>query len=101
MPSKKIEKLMKRVHDIYGTNIIKLYGTPSDEIHGTGFVIKGVPATFSVQTQEGQLPTDQYDVQIESNPPGDYVYTDVVSLEAFIALVEKICGPEKDWPINR
>jgi hypothetical protein len=100
MPSKEIEKLLKRIHEIYGRNTIRPYGTSSDEIHGTGFVIKSVPATFSVHTQEGQLPPDQYDVQIESIPPGDYVYTDVVKLEAFIDLVEKICGPEINWPNN-
>ncbi len=82
------------------SNMIKPYGTSPDEINGTGFVITGVPATFSVHTQDGHLPPDQYDVQIESNPPGEYVYTNVVNLEAFIDLAEKICGPKEGWPIN-
>jgi hypothetical protein len=38
------------------------------------------------------------DIQIESYPPGDYLYTDVMSVEDFLALIEKYRRPAVHWP---
>ena len=73
------------------------YGGDAEDGYGTGFTLKA-PVTFSVHTREGTLPPGTYDVRIESNPPGDYIYTDVVSLETFLTIVAKLHGPEEHWP---
>lgn len=73
---------------MYGPDKVRPYGTDPSEEHGTGFTIAGIPATFSVHTQEGRLPPGMYDVQIESMPPGDYVWSEVVSLPRFLELIE-------------
>lgn len=64
------------------------YGTSEDEEQGTGFRLKGIEASFSVLCLD-DTPTGSYDIQIESYPPGDYVYTDTVNLADFLSLLEK------------
>jgi len=98
MTSKSISILLEKIKTIYGETKIQPYGTSPNEEHGTGFRIENVPATFSLLTLDGTLPDGKYDIQIESYPPGDYVYTDKVDLNEFLSLVEKICGPESEWP---
>ena len=98
MTSKSVDILLNAIKSVYGKAKIHPYGTSPEEEHGTGFRIKGVPATFSVLTLEGSLPEGRYDIQIESYPPGEYVYADEVDLNEFLLLVEKICGPESNWP---
>ena len=97
MRSRKIQKLIDVVETVYGS--VTLYGSDPSEVHGTCFKIPGVRATFSVHTQEGNLPSDQYDIQIEGVPPGDYIYTSVVSLDTFLKLIERVRGPENQWPL--
>lgn len=69
-----------------------------DEEHGTYFKLTGIPATFSVYTREGTLPAGYFDIQIEGVPPGDYLYTDVVSGATLLELVNRLRGPESQWP---
>ncbi|MBR7801721.1 hypothetical protein [Undibacterium fentianense] len=86
MRSHEIQKLIDAVELEYGTII--LYGSIAKEEHGTCFMIKDVHATFSVNTNDGELPSGQYDIQIESQPAGDYIYTAAVSLDSFLGLVK-------------
>ena len=98
MKSPQILALMARVENIYGGQNVHSYGSNEDEQHGAGFLLSGVPATFSVHTQDGSLADGMYDIQIESNPPGDYIYSDVVPMARFLELVDRICGPKDQWP---
>ena len=83
----------------YGESYVP-YGTSDEEVEGTGFRIAGIEATFSAlclaETLEGK-----YDIQIESYPPGDYLYNDVLDLGAFMSLIEQFRAPLNDWPINK
>lgn len=94
MPSLEIQNLIYAVENDYGP--VFLYDDAGE--HDVCFIMIGIPATFSVHTQEGTLPVGQYDIQIESRPPGEYIYTSVVSLEAFLRLVLRLQGPEEQWP---
>lgn len=96
MRSSAIQKLIESVQAQHGS--VTLYGSQPSEEHGTCFTIAGIPATFSVHTQEGKLPTGQYDIQIEGMPPGDYVYTAAVSFDTFLRLIRRLRGPQNQWP---
>lgn len=98
MRSLEIQKLIRRVEPLYGP--ISLYGSSPEEEHGTCFTIKGIPATFSVHTQDGTLPPGQYDVQIEGIPPGDYVYPEILFADSFLRIIQKFNGPEDEWPLS-
>jgi hypothetical protein len=71
----------------YGETYVP-YGTSENEEQGTGFRITGIDATFSALCL-ADTPTGFYDFQIESYPPGDYVYTDEVNLADILSLVGK------------
>ena len=96
MRSQEIQKLIDAVESLHGP--VELYGSDPSEEHGTCFTIAGVPATFSVITLEGRLPSGRYDVQIEGSPPGDYIYISEVSLDEFLELVARMGGPQERWP---
>lgn len=96
MLNREMQRLVEEVEAKCGR--VRSYTGDSDDGNGTSFIIPGTPATFSVHTQEGALPPGQYDIQIESIPPGDYVFTSVVSLARFLELVEKVRGPLEQWP---
>jgi hypothetical protein len=98
MKSKPIELLLHSVRDVYGPSSVRPCADSDDDQFGTSFTVIGIEATFSVLTREGTLPDGHYDIQIESYPPGDYIYTDVVSLRTFMELLRSIAGPTKDWP---
>ncbi|XXX73572.1 hypothetical protein WMF30_38610 [Sorangium sp. So ce134] len=87
------------MNETYGAEAVSLYGSSEDEEHGTCFIIAGIGATFSVLTLEGALPDGHYDVQVESIPPGDYVYATEVDLDGFMRLVAQIAGPPDTWPV--
>jgi hypothetical protein len=93
-----IERLLQAVYAEFGQSVIRPYGTYPAEQYGTGFQIAGVQPTFSALTLDGSLPEGQYDIQIESYPPGDYLYTDIVALDQFIELVRLTSGPQAFWP---
>jgi hypothetical protein len=96
MRSHEIQKLIDAVEVEYGT--VTLYGSTVREEHGTCFKIKDVHATFSVNTNDGELPSDHYDIQIESQPAGDYIYTATVSLDGFLVLVKMMLDSMDKWP---
>lgn len=99
MTSPDIRNLLSRVHDQYGGQHVRPYGTNTQEEHGTAFTIDGVPATFSIHTHGGELPSGTYDIQIESLPPGYNIYTAIVGLERFMDIVTQIAGPLDGWPV--
>ena len=74
------------------------YGSDPQEEHGIGFTIEGMGAVFSAITQNGTLPPDHYDIQIESMSPGEYLYTTNVSLQELLHLVDVFLGPQSEWP---
>ena len=96
MRSSTIQKLITAVKSTYGP--VTPYGSETGEEHGAGFRIAGIPAIFSVHTQEGELPPDEYDVQIESFPPGDYLYISITMLQGILDLIAKLQRPEEEWP---
>lgn len=96
MRSQEIQKLIDAVEAVHGP--VTLWGSDALEEHGTCFKIVGIAATFSIHTQDGKLPLGQYDVQIEGVPPGDYIYTSIVSLDILIKLVARMQGSEDQWP---
>lgn len=96
MKSPAIRELIARVSATVAPAAVSAYGTGDEETHGLGFTISGVPATFSVHTHDGNLPARMYDIQIESSPPGDYVYTSVVELDDLLLLVSRVAAG--DWP---
>ena len=96
MRSPEIQTLIDEVENRYGT--VTLYGSDPSENHGMCFIIGGVPATFSVHTQDGKLRSGDYDIQIEGSPPGEYIFSSVVSLATFLELIERVRGPEEQWP---
>lgn len=95
MRSKKIQKLIEIVSKAYGN--VELYGSTVEEEHGTCFKLAGIPAIFSLHTQDGELESS-YDVQIEGIPAGNYVYTTEVSLEGLMDLLKKYELHESQWP---
>jgi hypothetical protein len=97
MRSDEIQKLIDAVQAAHG--VVSLYGSDPSEEHGTCFRLMDIPATFSVHTQEGTLPSGHYDIQIEGMPPGDYIYTSVVSLDAFLKLIMRVLAPQEKWPV--
>jgi hypothetical protein len=94
--SQEIQKLVNAVERAYGP--VTLYGSDPSEEHGTCFKIAGIPATFSVHTQDGRLHPGNYDVQIEGVPAGDFLYASVLSLDTFLELAARMRGPEAQWP---
>lgn len=95
MADHSVEVLLVALRSRYGDRLIP-YGTSAGEEHGTGFRLRDVPATFSVLTLDGTLPYRRFDVQIESYPPGDYVWADEYNLDEFLKVVANV---ERDvWP---
>jgi hypothetical protein len=92
-----IAVLIEAVRSRYGASYVP-YGTSDEEQNGTGFRIEDIPATFSALCSE-DTPRGQYDIQIESYPPGDYIYADIVTLDQLLSLVEQFREPES-WPTN-
>ena len=101
MQSPSLRQLSERVEQLFGaTSVVSTGSSDNAPEHLTCIRILGIPATFSVHTQDGMLPSGQYDVQIEGVPPGDYVYTDIVSLNEFMRLVAQFAGPIDTWPVQ-
>lgn len=53
---------------------------------------------FSVLTLDGTLEEDRFDVQIESMPPGDYIFTGEVTLGELLKLLDVCARPVSDSP---
>ncbi len=91
-----IVELVTKLKRIYGELYVP-YGTSDEEEEGTGFRISGIEATFSALCLEG-TPEGMYDIQIESYPPGDYLYNVVINLDGFLSLIEKYRAHTDVWP---
>lgn len=96
---KSIKKLVDILKNKYGTENLTPYGTssleeenrdPEEDPHGIGFLIKGVQATFSVHTEEGILLDGVYNVQIESDPPGEELFTGILTLNELLLFIQRI-----------
>jgi len=97
MRSREIQRLINAVEQVHGS--IKLYGSNEQEEEGTCFIIQGIPATFSVLSLEGALPSDRFDIQIEEHPPDRYLYNlELCSIDKFVEIIERFKSPKKDWP---
>lgn len=95
----KIVELIAKLKRVFGESYVP-YGTSDEEERGTGFRIAGIEATFSALCLE-ETPKGMYDIQIESYPPGDYIYNDIIDLDSFLALIEKYRAPLNAWPVNK
>ncbi len=93
-----ITALIEALRTSYGASFAP-YGTSDEEENGTGFRIRDIAATFSAACPEN-TPPGHYDVQIESYPPGDYIYTDIMCLGDLLRLVEKYRQPVENWPVT-
>jgi len=101
MKSSSIETLLGRVRAALGADGILPYADSPDDPHGTCFLLNGVPAMFSVLTNEGSLPEGQYDIQVEDYPLMDYLYMDVVTLDRFMEVLSIVSTrPKAEWPVN-
>ncbi|EGM70789.1 hypothetical protein [Shewanella sp. HN-41] len=87
--------LIRRLKERYGEKY-ELYGSSENEQEGTGFRINNIPATFSVLCF-GDIPIGRYDFQIESYPPGDYLYTGEKNLSGLLELIERYREPMDEW----
>jgi len=96
MRSTQIQNLIAQVEKIYGP--ITLYGSQEDEQLGTCFFLENISATFSVLTLDGKMPKDTFSIQVEGRPPGDYIYTDDLSLDDFLKIISIYKKPNDDWP---
>lgn len=97
MKRPEVVELIARLKQKYCKSYVP-YGTSDEEEEGTGFRIAGIEATFSAMCMD--TPEKMYDIQIESYPPGNYLYNDLVNLDDFLALIEKYREPSHAWPIN-
>ena len=93
-----IAELIAALEETYGGSYLP-YGTSEQEENGTGFRIVGIEATFSVVCLY-DTPTGKFDVQIESFPPGDYLFNDVLNLKQLMSLIETYRAPFSAWPIS-
>ena len=95
-----IARLLAELTRRYQTHL-RPYGSSfleAAEAHGFGFTVDGIEAIFSAITRAGTMPANRFDVQIESSPPGEYIYTAEVRLEEVVALVERFRTPMPEWP---
>jgi hypothetical protein len=96
MPDASIQALVSQLRAIYGDDALSFSVSPDSDGHHLSFRLKKVPASFSVLTLDGSLPFGVYDVQIEGEPPGDYVLAEELSLEDLVAVVARFAAGE--WP---
>src|SRR5262245_11505610 len=97
MPDASMTGLVASLRSRYGDRRHP-YGSTFEEEHGFGFTIDGIRAVFSAITLDGTLPPDRYDIQVESSPPGDYIYHAQVGLQELLSLITVFAGPESNWP---
>ncbi|WP_254507277.1 hypothetical protein [Anatilimnocola floriformis] len=89
MADPSIETLLTELRRRYADRLIS-YGTSPLEEDGTGFRLQGVPAVFSALTIDGTLPSGRFDVQIESYPPGDYVFNEEYEFDALLEAIADV-----------
>lgn len=94
-----IAALNAALKETYGGSCIP-YGTSEDEEAGTGFRVVGIDATFSAVCLD-DTPKGKLDIQVESFPPGEYLFNDVLDLKQFMSLIEAYRAPFSAWPVKR
>lgn len=68
-------------------------------IIGICILINDIPATFSIITFDGNLPLNVFSIQIQDNPPDDYLFVnDSVSLENLLILLRRFTANIGEWP---
>ena len=100
MHSPAVENVIAAVRRVHGSDRVRYYGSDPSEEHGVCFKIAGIAASISVHTQGGDLADGLYDVQVEGEPPGEYVYVSVMSLSDLMTLIEQLRLPTAEWPLN-
>lgn len=95
MKNKHIEKLIRHLIQIYGKRY-NPWATSEDIKEETGFKLSGIDVSFSVII--GNDEENMYSIQIESSPPGDYLYCNEVNFEQLIELIKIFEGPSSSWP---
>lgn len=87
--------LRSQLHERYGEHY-RPYGGAADE-QSIAFRLAGIAATFSVisELSDGKV---QYDIQVESYPPGEYLYNTITDAERLLILLQKYQQPSYDWP---
>jgi len=95
MHSSEIACLIRAVSERYDG--FEYYGSSPQELHGVGFKLKGIPASFSAHSEYGGL-KDCYNIQVEGVPPGNYAYADEVSLDDFLELISRYRQSPEEWP---
>jgi len=92
-----IRDLLLLVEERFGHDQVALLS--ESDPHSLWFRLNSVAATISIHTQEGSLPPTILDVQVEGLPPGEYLLTDVVSVQTLFAFICRIASsPEEKWP---
>jgi hypothetical protein len=96
--TEEIEELLNALREAHGAHTIEPYGD-WDDPRSVGFKIRGIPATFSV-ISEDRLPERHYNIQIESHPQDfGYLYHErAVSLWGFLDLLRLMSGRRENWP---
>lgn len=97
MKNGSINALLERLDKSFGEGFIVQNRNSAEEVHGAYFRLNGIPVSVSVLTDDGRLPFGRYDIQIESVPPGDYVFCDEVALDEFVGLIERFTNPPDTW----
>jgi hypothetical protein len=102
MPDPSIRQLLSELCKTYPDAITPYGGAfeHAEDEHGLGWRLEGAPVTFSAITLDSTLPAETYDVQIESDPPGEYLFIGRYSLAELRQLVGRYFGPEAEWPTN-
>jgi hypothetical protein len=95
MKNPAIVQLLASLETRYGKKVTP-YGTSEKEETGTGFRVEGIEATFSAILLP-DTPTGYYDIQIESYPPGAYIYQDEVMLGDFLDMIEEYRREASSW----
>ena len=97
MRNKNVQKLIDAVESLYGP--VSLYGSNELEENETCFIVEHIKVTFSVIMNTQNLETVTFSIQIEGQPPGDYLYAlDECSQENFLQLVKNYKKPMEQWP---
>jgi len=99
MADPSVQMLLTALQDQYGERILPYGGDFHEGAHGIGFRLDGVAATFSAITLDGSLPFGRFDVQIESYPPGEYVWADEYELSEFLRVVANVARGV--WPDDK
>ena len=87
-----ITDLTSHLKEKYGDEYI-LHG--SDESEGIGFRIKSIATSFSALSF-GDILENKSNFQVESFPPGDYMFTGEITLKKFTNLIELFRAPQDE-----